>query len=340
MKPKIVIDKNIPFILEALEGKFNVISLPANQINKNAVKDATAMLIRTRTLCNKELLEGSTVKFIGTATIGYDHIDLDWCKNNEITVKTAAGCNAGGVVNYVLRCLIEFECVPAETTIGIIGVGNVGSLLNERLTHWGFKTLLCDPIRAINEPLNEFLSYEDVLKNSDVVTFHTPLTYEGEHKTFELLNKKSLEKCKNGVKIINSSRGEIVNDSDLVNALKKGKVSSCAIDVWNNEPNINLELLGLADITTPHIAGYSVQGKANGSAIVVNELFRHQNHNNINNWYPKNITKRTYLDTTWEQLKITLTSDYKILDETNSLKNNASNFEKFRNEYNFRNEIL
>ncbi|MFI3263296.1 MAG: 4-phosphoerythronate dehydrogenase [Rikenellaceae bacterium] len=340
MKQKVVVDKNIPFISEVLNDYFDVVALPSCEINREVVKDAVALLIRTRTLCNEALLEGSSVEFIGTATIGYDHIDLKWCESRGIAVKTAVGCNAGGVVNYVLRCLMHFGCEPSETTVGVVGVGNVGSLLNERLKYWGFNTLLCDPIRQVKEGASEFVGYDEVLANSDVVTFHTPLTLEGEYKTFELLDKESLEKCKQGVSVLNSSRGEVVCEKDLLDAIKENKVSHCALDVWCDEPNINKELLALVDIATPHIAGYSVQGKANGSAIVVNELFRHFNCEKNENWYPENILKREYLKTSWEEFKLRLISEYEIISESELLKTGEVDFEKFRNDYNFRNEIL
>lgn len=340
MKPIIVCDKNIPFISEVLSEFFTVEALPASKIDEKVVRNADAMLIRTRTKCDEALLGESKVRFIGTATIGYDHIDLEWCKNSGIMVKTAAGCNAGGVVNYVLRSLIEFECEPSETTVGIVGVGNVGGLLDERLRFWGFKTLLCDPVRAEKEGMDGFVDYAELLKRSDVVTFHTPLTLEGKYQTLGLLNAESLDLCKNGVKIINSSRGEVVNEADLLSGMRSGKVSRAAIDVWCNEPNINSDLLALSVITTPHIAGYSIQGKANGSAMVVNELGEYFDIDKLKYWYPENVGKRVYESGQWGVFAEKLKNHYKIVEESNLLKNRVSDFEKFRNEYDFRCEIL
>lgn len=339
MKPKIIIDKNIPFAKEVLDTYFEVEAIAGVDITSANLENASALCVRTRTKCDKVLLEGSSVKFIGTATIGFNHIDMEWCEEMGVSVKTAAGCNAGGVVSYVLRCLIEFEHT-SSSVVGIIGVGNIGKLLDQRLRYFGFKTLLCDPFRAIEEGSSGFSSLEEVLKNSDVITVHTPLISEGENKTLALVDKEFFALCKDGVTFINSSRGEVLVDSDLVKALKQGKVARAAIDVWNNEPSIDINLLNVVDIATPHIAGYSIQGKANGTSMIVNAIGGFFNIQELKFWYPEGVEKRELFDGTWDEMKKVLIREYDIIKESRVFKDNIGEFENFRNEYSFRNEIL
>lgn len=340
MAIKVVIDKNIPFVYDALKEDFDVVASPACEITSETLSDARALLVRTRTRCNSALLSKSLVEFVATATIGYDHLDLEWCRESGVEVKIASGCNAGGVVNYVLRCLIEFGCEPSKTTVGVIGVGNVGTLLDERLRYFGFKTLLCDPIREQEEGSDGFVYYDELLKNSDVITIHTPLIKSGKYKTLNMVDTDFLYRCKDKVVFLNTSRGEVVDDSALISALKSGKVLSAALDVWSCEPNINCELLKLVDISTPHIAGYSIQGKANGSSVVVRGLANHFNVEKLRNWYPPEVSQRVCFDGSWREFKEVLRVEYDIIRESNSLKSNLSDFERFRNEYSFRNELL
>lgn len=336
---KIVVDKNIPFIHGILERYAEVKYLSGAAITNADIKDADVLLVRTRTICGKELLDGSSVKFIGTATIGSDHIDLDYCKEHGIEVKIASGCNAGGVVNYILKSMQTLGVNPQDHTVGIIGVGSVGSLLNSRLAQYGFTTLLNDPPKEDGGVEGMYVSLDELLRSSDIISVHTPLNRSGEYKTENMVSESFFEKCMNPIVFMNSSRGEVVDESSLIRAIKRGKVSASVIDVWQNESVINSELLNLSTISTPHIAGYSKQGKANGASIIINALAEFLDIEVLKNWYPVEVDSRICCDS-WRSLEQELADSFNIQAESSDLKNNPQNFEDFRNNYNYRQEII
>ena len=258
---KIVVDSGIPFIRDRFPENTEVVYLPGNEFTPEIVKDADAIIVRTRTKCDKNLLEGSNVRLVSTATIGTDHIDISWCEKNNITVRNAPGCNAPGVAQYVFASLFKTGFNPENQTLGIIGYGNVGHVVADWATQLGIKTLICDPPR--NEKGFQDIVYHDldyVLKNSDAVTIHVPFTKNGKYPTFGLIGKKELEQMKCGAILVNSSRGGVVKEKDLKPFLREGKINTI-IDVWEYEPEIDGELVNLASIATPHIAGYSAEGK-------------------------------------------------------------------------------
>ena len=258
---KIIADKNIPF----LEGRIpdaRLIRLPASDIDADAVKDADALIVRTRTRCGSGLLHGSKVRLVATATIGTDHIDLDWCADHGITVRNAPGCNAPGVALYVWANLLRSGFDPKTRTLGVIGCGNVGSIVAQWGERLGARVLVCDPPRKERgETDHDYLPLEEVLAQSDAVTLHTPLTRDGKHPTFHLINKDSLRCLKPGVIFVNAARGEVAETDALIEAIEKGQIRRAIIDTWEMEPNINPLLLELADVATTHIAGYSIEGK-------------------------------------------------------------------------------
>ncbi|MDP3582352.1 MAG: 4-phosphoerythronate dehydrogenase, partial [Ignavibacteria bacterium] len=290
---KIVADDKIPFLKGVLEPFADVIYLPPKEISRETVKDADALLVRTRTKCNADLLENLSVKFIATATIGFDHIDGAYCDANKIRWMSAPGCNSSSVQQYIASALVTIAANKkfklSDKTIGIVGVGNVGSKVEKLASALGMKVLLNDPPRARKEGGEKFVSLDELVEKSDIITFHVPLNKAGVDKTFHLADEKFFEKFNKSKIMINSSRGEVVETNALKLAVKDGSVSDLVLDVWENEPNIDSELLELTDIATPHIAGYSADGKANGTAICVNALSEYFNLGLEKNWYPKEI---------------------------------------------------
>jgi erythronate-4-phosphate dehydrogenase len=275
-RPKIVADDKIPFLKGVLEPYADIIYLPGSLITRESVLDADALLIRTRTKCDAALLEGTAVKFIATATIGYDHIDTEYCKSENITWVNVPGCNSASVQQYITAALVTMafnnDYILSEKKLGIIGVGNVGSKVQKAAAILGMKVKLNDPPRARNEGSSCFVSLDEILETSDIITIHVPLNKTGPDKTFHLFDAELFGKIKNGAWLINTSRGEVVETNALKTALSSGKLCGAVLDVWENEPGIDLELLSQAYISTPHIAGYSVDGKAKGTSQVVQAL--------------------------------------------------------------------
>lgn len=270
---KIVCDNKIPFLRGTLEPYAEVVYLPGAQTTAEVVRDADAIITRTRTICNEQLLKGSKVKVIATATIGYDHIDTHWCEQNGIVWKNSPGCNSWSVKQYiasVLVCLAQRHGFRfQDMTLGVVGVGNVGGKVAEVASLMGFKVLLNDPPRARKEGNRGFVSLDTLLSKSDIVTVHVPLTAEGEDATWHLFDKERLSRLRSDQILINSSRGEVVDNQALKAVLKAGGLKAAVLDVWEGEPALDAELVGLLDITTPHIAGYSADGKANGTTMSV-----------------------------------------------------------------------
>lgn len=273
---KVIIDHKIPYIKEAIEKIADeVIYLPGNAFTKEEVKDADALIVRTRTLCNRELLEGSRVKFIATATIGYDHIDTTFCQESGIFWTNCPGCNAGSVEQYVhsvLNLLKEKKGLDLEkTTLGIVGVGHVGSRVKKMAEALGMRVLLNDPPRS-DQGETGFVNLKTIVQECDIITFHTPLNREGKYATYHLVNEEFLFSLERTPYIINASRGEVVDTASLLAALAAGKVRNAIIDTWEYEPRISRELLEVAFLATPHIAGYSADGKVNATRMSLEAL--------------------------------------------------------------------
>lgn len=329
---KIVIDKDIPF----LEGLFDTCARTAyvsgRDITPDTVKDAQALVVRTRTRCNASLLADSDVRLIATATIGTDHIDSDWCRSRGIEVCNAAGCNARGVLQWVAAVLVHVMRTqgrkPHDTTLGIIGVGHVGSLVREYAARWGFRTVCCDPPREEREHCG-FISAREVFAQADIVTLHVPL----DASTHHMVDADMLS-CGRKPFIINASRGEVLDTSALLSSGVR-----FALDVWEHEPHIDPEALARAEIATPHIAGYSLQGKANASAAAVHAVARHFGLP-FGEWYPEGITRTTPVGITWDELCRQMPARYDILAESLRLKAAPHSFEQMRNGYDYRPEFF
>lgn len=279
---KVIVDNKIPFIKEAI-GKIadEVIYVPGKDFTPALVKDADALIIRTRTQCNRELLQGSRVRFIATATIGFDHIDTEYCHEAGITWTNAPGCNSASVAQYLQSTLLLINLLKgknlSEMTIGIVGVGNVGIKVAKVARELGMRVLLNDLPREEKEGSTDFCSLQLLAEECDVITFHVPLYKEGKYKTFHLADEAFFRSLKRSPIIINTSRGEVIETAALLKALQTGLISDAVIDVWENEPNINLSLLYKVFIGTPHIAGYSADGKANATRMSLDSLCRYFN---------------------------------------------------------------
>lgn len=331
---KFIIDSGIPFIRGVFEPFADVVYAEGRTIDSGLVSDADALIVRTRTKCDAALLDGSKVRLVVTATIGTDHIDLDYCQRRGITVRNAAGCNARGVLQWVAAALVQLlatrKATPSELTLGIVGVGNVGSLIWDYAQAWGFKTICCDPPREEREHLG-FGTIDEIFAKADIVTLHTPLAPD----TIHLVDDRLLTSWRGTDKIlINASRGEVVDTAAL---LRSG--IDCAIDVWEWEPEIDTELLTKAFISTPHIAGYSLQGKANATAMAVAAVAQHLTLP-LEGWYPAEVTPSTPRPISWEELCRTIPSHYDIIAESVCLKSHRNEFESLRNNYRYREEIF
>lgn len=275
---KVIVDNKIPYIKEAINRIADeVVFLPGADFTKEAVKDADALIVRTRTRCNRELLEGTQVKFIATATIGYDHIDTEYCREAGITWTNCPGCNAGSVEQYVRSVLGLLQRKKGldlkNATIGVVGVGHVGSRVARMAKVLGMRVLLNDPPRA-DKGETGFVDLATIARECDVITFHTPLIQEGIYRTYHLVGKDFLFSLKRAPYLINSSRGEVVDTASLLASLAAGKVKDVVIDTWENEPRISRDLLEAAFLATPHIAGYSADGKANATRMSLEALCR------------------------------------------------------------------
>lgn len=326
---RLIIEENIPFVKGLLDPYATVRYMAPEDITAKAVRDADGLMIRTRTRCNAELLDRSEVKIIATATIGTDHIDTDYCRRRTITVANAPGCNAPAVAQYVFGSIMQTINRPLQSyTIGIVGVGHVGSIVERWARALGMEVFRCDPPRQRAEGGDDWTDLDTIARKADIITFHTPLT----DATFHLAGEEFFAKCRRCPIIINSARGPIVDTKALVEAKKQGRVGPVVIDCWEGEPAIDRELLDLASIATPHIAGYSLQGKIRASQMAVDALTTFF------------MTPRVTLDQPLPPPAATevsardIVASYNPLTDTEALKKNPEKFEELRNHYNLRNE--
>lgn len=276
VKLKIVMEANVPFMREGLEKLGEVIALPADEITPDVMAETDILVTRTRTRCDAALLSGSRCRFIGTATIGTDHIDLEYCAARGITVANAPGCNAPAVAQYVMAAIKATKGGFEGLKLGIIGVGHVGSIVDRWARGLGMQTLLNDPPRFRAEGdarLNTGL--DRIAAECDVITVHTPYTLRGEYATHHLLGEDFFSMAKRRPLVINAARGPIADTGAMLEAYARGLVGGLAIDCWEREPAINRDLLDVAVIATPHIAGYSRQGKIRASRMVAESLLRY-----------------------------------------------------------------
>lgn len=345
MKLRIVADDKIPFLRGALEPFAEVTYLPGGAIAPADVKNADALITRTRTRCGEALLAGSRVRFIATATIGYDHIDTAYLHRAGIAWRNAPGCNAASVAQYIGSALVSSGVELCGKTLGVIGVGNVGSKVAALGEALGMRVLRNDPPRAEREGSTGFTELPELLAEADFVTIHTPLTRDGAHPTFHLCDAGFPELMRSGAQLFNSGRGEVVDTAALKAALKSGRISAAVLDVWENEPGIDRELLDLVRIGTPHIAGYSTDGKANGTAMAVQAVAAFFGIPGLAEWRPERLpepeTPEIELETgasVREQVAQALLHTYDIGLDDGKLRSDPAGFEPQRGHYRIRRE--
>ena len=275
---RIIIDDKIPFIREAAAQLGEAVYLSGSAISAEDVREADALIVRTRTRCDEALLGGSRVQMVATATIGYDHIDTAYMQRVGIAWINCPGCNADSVAQYVQSALALLEEAGYirldDVTVGIVGVGHVGSSVERMIKRMGCRILRYDPPRQ--ERGDEgFVGLEEIQKHCDVITLHTPLTRQGAHATYHMVDSAFFDALQRRPVLINAARGEVVDEVALKAALKAGKIRAAVIDTWENEPRIDRELLSQVFLGTPHIAGYSADGKANGTRMALQAVARH-----------------------------------------------------------------
>ncbi len=326
---KVIVDSHIPNIQGLIEPYAEVLYLEPGDITRTAVKDADALIVRTRTRCNADLLDGSRVRFIGSATIGTDHIDLDYCASHGITMHNAPGCNAPAVAQWVFCAIHAWMqargiATPEGLTLGIVGVGHIGSIVARWGRALGFTVLLNDPPREKRDgsfDVNIF-PLEELQRRCDIITFHTPITREGQWPTWHLCDQAFLDGLACCHLILDAARGPIADNAALLRW--RGDVG---LDCWENEPVISRELLEKAIVATPHIAGYSAEGKQRGTAMMLAAL---------NDFYGWNIPVPEITAPATGAAQVTLdgiAASYDILADTAALKADPAGFEALRNHY-------
>jgi len=349
-KIKIIADDKIPFLEGVFENVADIRYYPAKDIDKDKVRDADALIIRTRTHCNRELLKGSSVKFIASATIGYDHIDTAYCREKGIQWTNAPGCNAASVEQYVVSVLLNLALTHGfdlkTKTLGVVGVGNVGSKVAGAAGILGMRVLLNDPPRAREEGSTGFVTFDTIVAQSDIVTFHVPLNRGGEDNTFHLADERFFGRLNAGIYLINTSRGEVVDGNALALAIRNGRIQAACLDVWEHEPGISPELLDMVDLATPHIAGYSLDGKANGTTMSVRAVSAFFDLG-LDNWSPGDIpvpreSMSLVIDCTGMNETEILTevyhASYDVKSDDEALRKDVSRFEYLRGNYPVRRE--
>jgi len=320
-----------------------VVYIDGRSITHDDLIDADAMIIRTRTKCNADLLEGTRVRIIATATIGTDHIDLPYCADKGIEVHNAEGCNAGGVMQYVFSSLYGVAARKAIKldgfNFGIVGVGNVGRKVEAMARYLGFNVLRCDPPRAEAEGEEGFCSLDYLLANSQIVTMHVPLN----ETTRGMVDEEFFRKMQRGTIFINAARGEIMDEKALKEAYPK--LGAAIIDTWNNEPDVDEELIDMVDVATPHIAGYSYQGKQNGTAMSVQAVARFFGIEELYGYYPEADIpdhEPVLLDLKCKkqgEIAAVFQYNYPIFTDDFRFRMEPHNFEKMRSNYQYRREI-
>ena len=347
---KIIIDDKIPYIRGAFERVAEVIYLPGPKTTSEVVKDADVIVTRTRTGCNEKLLKGSSVKFIATATIGYDHIDTEYCDKAGIKWTNAPGCNSKSVEQYIASALMVLakrkKLQLKDLCIGIVGVGNVGSKVANICRLFGMKVLLNDPPRERAEGSVDFVSIDKIKDEADIITLHVPLNTKGEDVTFHLGNEIFFSSLKLKPILINSCRGEVLDTDAVKKALKSGQLSGLVCDCWEHEPEIDLELLAMTELATPHIAGYSKDGKATGTQMSVAAISNYFGLG-MNNWQPAGVELPTHpiieLDgaemTGPEIISTAILSTYDIQNDDLLFRNDPALFEQLRGDYPTRREF-
>ena len=339
---KIVVDDKIPYIRETIcQLADEVVFLSGAAITAADVKDADVLVVRTRTRCNRQLLERSKVQLVVTATIGYDHLDTQWLDVAGIRWTNCPGCNSGSVAQYVECSLLLLEqqkgLVLRQSTIGIVGCGHVGSKVKAVAERLGMRVLVCDPPQQkanSQEPrANSYVSLDEIERRCDIITFHVPLTREGQYATWHLADDDFFHRLSRVPYIINTSRGEVVDNKALLSAMEERRVRDAIIDVWEDEPHPDSVLLEKVFIGTPHIAGYSADGKVNADNMVIDAICQHFSLPHPGLIAPPKLPA----DFTYSGSPLDL---YNPMEDSKKLKAASSRFEQLRNNYPLRREKM
>lgn len=346
---KIVADDKIPFLKGALEEVAEVIYLPGSQISSSDLKNADGLITRTRTLCDETLLEGTGISFIASATIGHDHIDTAYCDAAGIAWTNAPGCNSSSVQQYVVSTLLYLashrKLNLRGMTLGVIGVGNVGKKVSSAGDALGMRVLLNDPPRARAEGVEGFVTLDVLLKEADILSLHVPLNRGGSDNTYHLVDREFIARVREDAILINTSRGPVVDEVALLEGIGNSSFSEVVLDVFEHEPVIDPKLLGALSLATPHIAGYSLDGKANGTAMSVQALSHHFNFG-MDDWQVTSLplpgqaelhgdaSQDQERDLMWE----IFSSTYDVSSDDRRLRSAPARFEDLRGDYPFRRE--
>lgn len=338
---KVVIDRYIPYEGEPFDGIAETVRLDPSQITRESVRDADALIVRTRTKCGPGLLDGSKVSIVATATIGIDHLDLHWLDAHGITAVSAPGCNAPAVAQYVLASIFAVGLGQPGMRLGIVGLGHVGSIVASWAGNLGIEILACDPPRERRDkgwdaasPFNAgdmpFVSLGEIGRKADVVTFHTPLTMAGGDRTYHMLDREFIGLAGKAM-VINAARGPVADTREFIEGLRRGVIDKVAVDCWEGEPQISTELLRLAEISTPHIAGYSIEGKKRATAMTFNAVLRHLGSE-------RRIDPGVAMTPPAAVSREEIIASYDPLSDSLPLKSDPQAFEHLRNTYNLRHE--
>lgn len=333
-----------------------LLTLPGHEINAIAVRHADVLIVRSTTRVNRELLDKSRVRYVATASAGYDHVDIRYLKKRGIHFFAATGCNANAVAEYIVVAIAtlaqRYGFRFNEITLGIVGAGNIGSRVATKAAILGMDVVLNDPPLQEKTRLTTFVSLESLLRRADVVTIHVPLTHDGPYPTRGMVNESFLSAMKTSAFLINSSRGAVVQESCLKRALNDSRIGGAVLDVWENEPNINIELLQSVEIATPHIAGFSIDGKVNATRMVYHDVCTYLGVEP--SWQPSNLPKpeKPRIDVSdsadyAQALMKIFEHAYPILEDdalmrklaTISPSDRPHYFERLRNEYRVRREF-
>lgn len=347
-RPNVVIDADIPYIKGVFEPWADISYMNGADIREYVIRDGAgvdALIIRTRTKCDSEMLSASGIKFIASATIGSDHVDTEYCAEHDIKFVNAPGSNSGAVMQYVFTALyyhaamknIEIE----DSKLGVIGVGNIGRKVAATGKFLCFDVLQNDPPRALREGDSGFVPIDRLLCESDIVTLHIPLNEDNYH----FAGNDFFSKMKDGAIFINTSRGEVVDEEALLS--HAGRLGGIILDVWENEPDINRRVLDISNVATPHIAGYSLQGKMNATMAVVKAFAHYYDIPSLLSFdLYKEIEESTPFGLSYwvkfmfdEEICDLLTAIFPIYEENEKLREHPDMFEDIRKSYKYRSEF-
>lgn len=339
---KIIADANIPFVVECFSSIGEVITVGGRDITPGIVRDADVLLVRSITQVNADLLAGSKLRFAATATIGFDHVDIGFLQRNNIGFTSAPGSNANSAAEYVIAGLLEvsqkYDINLEGRSTGIIGVGNVGSRVAKKCAALGMRVYLNDPPLQRQTGEEKYLPLKE-LYDCDFITFHTPLTFEGIDKTYHLADEGFFKSLKEACVFINASRGGVVDSEALKAVIQSERLKSVVLDVWENEPNIDVELLEMVDIGTPHIAGYSLDGKISGMIMIYKAVCEHFGLNpkyGIEDFLPEPVVRQLTIELTnneQDALCDAVRKIYDIREDDNRLRQITEKPENKRGEY-------